>query len=117
MEIQMTVENGSVQISSEVISSIVEIAINEMENFSLAQENFMTKVFQKNEKVIKIESDEDGDIFITANVYAKYGIKIKDEARKLQQSIIENIEIMTALNIKEVNINVVSMIKNTMEIN
>lgn len=117
MEIQMTVENGDVQISSEVISSIVAIAVEEMDNFSLAHENFMTKVFQKGEKVIKVESSENGDVFITANVCAKYGIKIKDEAKKLQQNIVENVEIMTALNIKEVNINVVSMIKDTTEIN
>lgn len=117
MEIEMTVENGNVQISSEVIASIVGIAINEMENFTLAHENFMTKVFQRNEKVIKVEVEENGELSITANVSAKYGIKIKDEARKLQESIVENVEIMTALNIKDVNIHVVSILKDTIEVN
>ena len=117
MEMQMTVENGNVQISNEVISSIVAIAIGEMDNFTLAQESFMNKVFQKNEKVIKVENNENEELIITANVCAKYGIKIKDEAKKLQQSIIENVEIMTALNIKEVNLHIVSMIKDTMELN
>ena len=117
MEIEMTVENGNVQISSEVIASIVGIAINETENFTLAHESFMTKVFQRNEKVIKVEVEENGELLITANVSAKYGIKIKDEARKLQESIIESVEIMTALNIKNVNIHIVSMLKDTMEVN
>ena len=117
MELEMIIENGNIQISSEVVSSIVTIAINEMDNFELAPESFVTKVFQKNEKVIKIESDETGNVSVTANVCAKYGIKIKDEARKLQESIIENVEIMTGLNIVEVNLHVVSMIKETIEIN
>ena len=117
MEIQTTVENGNVQISNEVISSIVAIAIEEMENFTLAHERFMAKVFSKNEKVIKVEADEHGCICITANVCAKYGIKIKEEAKKLQESIIENVEVMTALNINEVNLHILSMIKDTVDAN
>lgn len=117
MEIEITINNGDVQISDEVISSIVSIAIEEDDNFILAQENFMTKMFQKNEKVIKVESNENRELFITANVCAKYGIKIQDEAKKLQKSIIENVEVMTTLSVKEVNLCVVSIIKDTINAN
>lgn len=114
MDIEMTIKNGKVQISNDVISSIATIAIEEEENFALAHENFVSKMFQKNEKVVKIDLNENDEIIITVNVCVKYGVKINEEAEKLQKSIVENIEIMTCLNVAEVNVNVVSIIKETM---
>ena len=112
---EMTVENGHVKISSEVISSIVTIAIEENKNFSLANENFINKVLLKNEKIIKVVMEENDEVSITANVCIKYGLKINEEVKKLQSSILESLEIMTSLKVKEVNINVISLIKETLE--
>lgn len=114
---EMTVENGNVKISSEVISSIVSIAIDETEGFALAPENFIDKVFSKNEKAIKVTMHENDEVSITATVCVKYGLKINDEAKKLQSNILENLEIMTSLNINEININIISLIKETVDLN
>lgn len=116
MNIEMNVNNGDVQISNDVISSIVAIAVEEKDNFVLAQENFLSKMFQKNEKVIKVDSNENDEIAITVNVCIKYGVNIEEECKKLQSHIAENVEIMTSLNIAEVNLYVVSIIKETVEI-
>lgn len=113
---EMTIDNnGQVKISNEVISSIVAIAINETEGFSLATESFLNKVLLRNETVIRVDMTDD-ETEITADVFVKYGLKINDEVKKLQANILENLEIMTSLNIKAVNINVVSLMKETSEI-
>ena len=111
---EMIIDNGQVKISNEVISSIVAIAINETEGFSLATENFLSKVLLKNENVIKVVMNEN-EVEITADVFVNYGLKINEEAKKLQANIIENLEIMTSLKVNEININVVSLVKETLE--
>lgn len=108
---EMTIDNGNVKISNEVISSIVSIAVEEMEGFSLANESFVEKLFSKNESVIKVTITEDEEVSVTVKVCVKYGLIINKEAEKLQKSIEENLEIMTSLKIKEINIDVVSLIK------
>lgn len=110
---EMIVDSGSVKISSEVIASIVSIAIEETEGFALAPQNFINKVFSKNESAVKVTMGERDDVYITATVCVKYGLVIKDEAKKLQSNIAENLEAMTSLNIQEVNINIISLLKET----
>ena len=110
---EMTVDNGSVKISSEVISSIVSIAVEETEGFALAPQSFIDKVFSKNESAVKVTMGEKDEVYITATVCVKYGLVIKDEAEKLQSNIAENLEVMTSLSIKEVNIDVISLLKET----
>lgn len=112
---EMIIDNGQVKISNEVISSMVAIAINETEGFSLATENFLSKVLLKNENVIKVVMNENEEVEITADVFVNYGLKINEEVRKLQANIVENLEIMTSLKVNEVNINVVSLVKETLE--
>ena len=113
---EMTMENGQVKISGEVISSIVTIAVDTTEGFMLANENFVNKVLLKHDKAVKVFMNENDKVSVTVNVCVKYGLNINKESEKLQQNILENLEIMTSLDIAEINVNVVSLIKETLEV-
>lgn len=108
MENKNTIKLSEVKISADVISSIVAIAIDEVEGFRVVK-SFVDKVTSKIQS-IKVNFNENNDtVIIEANVEAKFGIKIQEEILTVQENIISNVEIMTGLKIEEVNINVVSL--------
>lgn len=98
---------GQVKISSDVIASIVAIAVEEVEGFKIVK-TLVDKVSNKNQS-IKVVFNEDEKLSISVNVTAEYGIKLQEEIPKVQDNIITNIEIMTGLKVEEVNVNVNSL--------
>lgn len=97
-------EFGQVKISTDVISSIVAIAVEETKGFKLVK-TFVDKVTSKNQSV-KVSFVDSDKLTITVDVNAEYGLKIHDIAPKVQDNVIMNVEIMTGLKVDEININI-----------
>lgn len=97
-------EFGEVKISNDVIASITEIAVEETDGFRMVK-TLVDKVMSKHQSV-KIIFDESNDLIVTVNVLVKYGMNIHEVAPKVQDNIISNVEIMTGLRVKEINLSI-----------
>lgn len=103
-------DNGSVNISSDVISIVASLAAKEVDGvvkISTGITGEITEILgMKNlAKGVEVEIDEN-DVVINLAIGIKYGIKIKDVAFEVQSNVKEAVETMTGLNVKEVNINI-----------
>lgn len=98
---------GQVKISTDVISSIVLIAVEETDGFNIVK-TFVDKVTSKNQAV-KIVFNEANSLDITVDVNIQYGLKIQEVVPKVQDNIKTNIEIMTGIDVNEINVNVNSL--------
>lgn len=96
-------EFGQVKISTDVISSIVSIAIEEIEGSKVCS-SFVDKVIPKN-TVSKIFI-ENNEVTINEYVNIKYGLDIIETVTKIQENIATNVNIMTGLTVKNINITV-----------
>ena len=106
-----TIDNGVIKISNEVIACIAKIAIEESNNIHTVSENILDKVLQIKEKAIKVTFNENETLEIDANVQVEFGINIPNAIKELQKDIIENIKIMTGLDVSAVNIKVVNLVE------
>lgn len=97
-------EFGEIKISNDVISSIVAIAVEETEGFKMVK-TLVDKVMSKNQSV-KVTFTEDEGLIVSVSVNVKYGLNIHEVAPNVQDNIISNVEVMTGLKVKEININV-----------
>lgn len=97
-------EFGQVKISTDVISSIVAIAVEETEGFKMVK-TLVDKIISKNQSV-KASFNEPGNLILTVDISVEYGLKIHKEIPKVQDNIINNLEMMTGLKVDELNINV-----------
>lgn len=97
-------EFGQVKISTDVISSIVAIAVEETEGFKMVK-TLVDKIISKNQSV-KVSFNENGNLILTVDISVEYGLKIHKEIPKVQDNIINNLDMMTGLKVDELNINV-----------
>ena len=109
MENKDKLKKSEVNISRDVISSIVAIAINEIEGFKVVK-RLVDRVTSKTQ-AIKVIFDENDNTAVTieANVEVKYGTIIQEEVSVVQENIISNVEIMTGLKVKKVNLIIESL--------
>ena len=103
-------ENGNVMISEEVVATIVEHAVCEVEGISgLAMKPGadIADLIGKNwGKGMKIFIGEDNGLTIDCNVIVAYGHSVIDVAKNAQQAIASAVESMTGVEVKDVNINI-----------
>lgn len=99
----MTNLNNSLHISKDVFSSIVEIAINEVEGAHVQESSFTDKIKKHPAVNVTIENDS---LIIDASICIDYGMEIPAIAPKVQNSIINAIEDMTSTTVKSVNIHI-----------
>lgn len=98
------IESGEVKFSNDVISSIVEIAINEVPGVKTSK-TLVDKVMNTN-ALIKVAIMNSSEIDITISVNVEYGKNIPEIAVKVQDNVISNVEAMTGLSVKNINVNV-----------
>lgn len=108
----MAEENGTINISEDVIASIAMGAVQEVEGVSglMSGAASMTELFgkkgmQKSSKSVKLELSEDAltlDLYITV----KYGNAIPEVAENAQKAVIAAVEAMTGCAVTTVNIHV-----------
>ena len=91
---------GSYILSPKVFKDIAEIAINDVKNIAPAKkEDFVVCKVGKN----KIE--------LTISVRIKQGVDVVETCGKLQETINENLLLMTGVECEDINIDIVGFIK------
>lgn len=103
--------SDEILISPEVIASIAGVAIANIEGVETTQGAFfdsipdLLKSKEKASKGIKVEI-QGSRVNIFTNILVEYGLRIPDVAFEVQKKVKENVENMTGLDVKEVNVNI-----------
>ena len=100
------INNETIKISSDVLVSIINLAIDEVEGAKTHEESLTDKL--KKNPAIKI-SLEDNNLDIDAQISILYGKEIPILVKNVQENIISQIEIMTNIQVNNVNITVASL--------
>ncbi len=109
-------ENGCVMISEDVISTIVEHAVADVEGVvgiaSKPGADLADLISKKNwGKGVKIMISEDNSMTIECNVIISYGQSVVDIAESVQAAIINAVESMTGVKVSAVNVNVCGIVR------
>ena len=108
-------ENGSVMISEDVVSTIAEHAVSDVEGVA----GIVTKpgadiadfISINWGRGIKILIAQDNSLCIDCNVAICYGQSVVDIAQAVQAAIISAVESMTGVKVKKVNVNVCGIVR------
>lgn len=108
MDNSIRIGEGKVTITENVIGNIAIIAAEEIEGVSKITKNVtatITDIFCKTKQAqgVKVESTE-GEVVIEISLELVYGSMIEEVSRKVQSNIKLNVESMTGLNVREVNV-------------
>ncbi len=110
-------ENGSINISEEVIASIAALAVQEVDGVVGLYGGIQTELTDRlNKKAlnkgvhISVENDK---IIISCNITLCYGVSIAEAAKAVQEKVISAVQAMTGLKVEAVNVHVsaISMVK------
>ena len=108
-------DNGNVMISEEVVATIVEHAICEVDGISglsMKPGADIADLIGKNwGKGMKIVIDEEDSVTIDCNVIIAYGNSVVSVAEAAQAAVASAVESATAVNVKAVNINVCGIVR------
>ncbi len=108
-------ENGNVMISEDVIATIVENALAEVEaidSLTAKPGNDIAELIGKTRgKTLKIQIGEDNSLTVACNVIVKYGYSVVDTAKAVQQSVFGALESMTGVKVNAVNVNVCGIVR------
>ena len=109
-------ENGSVQISEEVITSIVAHAIGDVEGvvgLSVKPGADIADMIGKKNwgKGVKISIAEDDSLIIDCNINVGYGQSVVAVAKSVQEAINSAVEAAAGVKINAVNVNVCGIIR------
>lgn len=108
-------EGGNIMISEDVITTIVEHTMTEVEGFAA----FITKpgadiadLIGKNwGKGMRIQISEDNSVAISCNISMKYGYSVVDVAKNAQCAVTSAVESMTGVKVTVVDINVCGIVR------
>lgn len=109
--VTVLLDNGSVQISEDVIGAIVAHSVSEVEGVVELSVKPVADIAEligiKNwGKGIKITVDEDNSITIECNVIVAYGTNVVGVARNAQDAIKNAVESVTGVKVTSVNVNI-----------
>lgn len=108
-------ENGSVMISEDVVSAIVEHAVAEVEGVAgltaKPGADIAELIGKKNwGKGMKVQISEDNSMTIDCNVTVVYGQSVVDVASAVQNAVRNAVESMTGETVKSINVNVCGIV-------
>ena len=108
-------EGGNVMISEDVITTIVEHTMTEVEgvdSFSTKPGADIADLIGKNwGKGMKIQIAEDNSVAISSNVTIKYGYSVVDVAKNVQNALTSAVESMAGVKVTNVNVNVCGIVR------
>ena len=109
--IVQTQENGAVMISEDVITTIADHAIGEVEGVAGMSTkpgaDIVEKIGKKNwGKGLKITIDESDAVYIDCNIVVAYGQSVVCVAKAVQEAVTNAIVSMTGVKVASVNVNV-----------
>lgn len=102
-------ENGNVMISEDVVSTIVEHALTEVEGVVKGGSEVVGK--KSWGKGIRIVIAEDNTLTIGCNIVVAYGESVMNVANAVQASITNAVESVTAVTVTDVNVNVCGIVR------
>lgn len=106
--------SGNVKISDEVIATIACIAANEVKGIVGTGSSFAGEIKQMlskkapGSKGVKVQTEGD-EVTVDISVIVEYGVLIPNVSWEIQESVKKNVESMTGLSVKKVNIHVVGI--------
>lgn len=108
-------ENGNVMISEDVVATIVEHALSEIEGVDsiVAKPGAdIADLIGKNwGKGMKILIAEDNSITISCNIAVGYGHSVVEVAKTIQTTLSNAVESMTGVTVTSVNVNVCGIVR------
>lgn len=102
-------DNGSVMISEDVISTIVEHALTEIEGVVKGGNEVIGK--KSWGKGIRVAINEDNTLTVGCNIVVSYGSSVVEVAQAVQNTITNAIESVTGVTVAQVNVNVCGIIR------
>ena len=102
-------ELGSIQISEDVVATIVEHTLTEVEGVVKGGSEVVGK--KSWGKGIRISIAEDNSLSIGCNVIVAYGESVVDVARSIQESITNAVESVTGVTVTDVHVNVCGIVR------
>ena len=105
------VENGSIQISEDVVASVAAMAVMEQEGVCGLSTGIGSDIaemlgMKSAAKGVRIVSDKEGRLFVECNVVANFGYSVFEQAKNVQDAVRSSLESDTGLNVAKVNVNV-----------
>jgi uncharacterized alkaline shock family protein YloU len=101
---------GTVRIHKNVIASIAALAAVEIDGVKRVGGDFKSGLLEligkKSTASIKVEFNKAEEVKVEVPLIVKYGYNIPDVASKVQENVRNNLEKMTDLSIKDININI-----------
>lgn len=107
--ISQELENGSIQISEDVIVSIAAMAAQEVEGvYGLGGAgNDLSKLTKKSVgKDVRVEITDEDEISIDCYIIVLYGHSVVDVAKAVQEAVASAVESTTGRAVKDVNVSV-----------
>jgi len=102
-------EGGNVMISEDVVATIVEHTLTEVEGVVKGGSEVVGK--KSWGKGIRISIAEDNSLSIGCNVIVAYGESVVDVARSIQESITNAVESVTGVTVTDVHVNVCGIVR------
>lgn len=102
-------ENGNVMISEDVVSTIVEHALTEVEGVVKGGSEVVGK--KSWGKGVRIVIAEDNTLTIGCNIVVAYGESVMNVANAVQASITNAVESVTGVTVTDVNVNVCGIVR------
>lgn len=109
-------ENGNVMISEDVVVTIVNIAVSEVEGVvgmsTKPGADIVEMIGKKNwGKGVKVSIDADNSLSVECNINVAYGQAVVDVAKAAQEAVCSALESVTGMRPASVNINVCGIVR------
>ena len=102
-------DNGTVMISEEVVATIVEHTLTEVEGVVKGGAEVVGK--KSWGKGIRIAIAEDNSLTIGCNIVVAYGESVMDVAKAVQNAISNAVESVTGVTVADVNVNICGIVR------
>ena len=104
-------ENGSIQISEDVVASVTGMAVLEVEGVCGLSSSIGTDIaemlgMKTLSKGVRLSTTETGALRIDCDVVSKFGQNIFELAKNVQENVKSSVESGTGLRVAEVNVTV-----------
>lgn len=102
-------DNGTVMISEDVVATIVEHTLTEVEGVVKGGAEVVGK--KSWGKGIRIAIAEDNSMTIGCNIVVAYGESVMDVAKAVQNAISNAVESVTGVTVADVNVNICGIVR------
>ena len=104
-------ENGSIQISEDVVASVTGMAVLEVEGVCGLSSSIGTDIaemlgMKTLSKGVRLSTTETGALRIDCDVVSKFGQNIFELAKNVQENVKSSVESVTGLTVNQVNVNI-----------